>query len=124
MKTIIVAALLSLTLTGCGSFALFQKIKPIEIQTKPAERTPLNLPAPAPLSTKPVKWIVITPENMEEIWERIRVSGSDLVLFSITPEGYEQLSVDMLQIRQHIIKQNDVIVQYKKYYETPAEPVK
>jgi len=120
MKTVITSVLLSLLLTGCGLL----KTKPVDIQTTPTERIPLNLPGPSPLGLNPVKWIIITPENMKDVWARIQASGSDLVLFSITPAGYEQLSMDMLQIRQYIIMQNDIIAQYKKYYESSAESIK
>ena len=92
-------------------------VKPIEIQTKAVERTPLNLAEPTPLKGRELDWIVITPENAEEVFKRLREKNVDVVLFAITDEGYEALSLSMAEIRNYIAQQRAIIIKYKEYYE-------
>lgn len=110
-------------LSGCASFSLFGKptVKPIEIQTKAVERTPLRLKEPAPLKPRAPKWVVITPENAESVWKDLQEKNVDLVLFAITDDGYEELSITMMEIRNFIETQRTVILKYKEYYEPPEE---
>jgi hypothetical protein len=110
-----------LLISGCSVFSWGERVKPIEIQTKAVERTRLNLPDPTPLKANPVEWIVVTPENVEEVWKRLREKNVDLVLFAITDDGYEQLSVSMAELRNFIAQQRQVIIKYKEYYE-PKTP--
>jgi len=108
-------------LSGCASFSLFgkQTVKPVEIQTKAVERTPLNLREPTPLKPRTPKWIVITPKNADEVWKDLESKNTDLVLFAITDDGYEELAMSMMEIRNFIETQRTIILKYKEYYETP-----
>jgi hypothetical protein len=72
--------------------------------------------------SKPVKWILITPENAEKVWEDLRKDNVDLVLFAITDEGYEELAVSMAEIRNFISQQRAIIIKYKEYYEPAKTP--
>lgn len=96
-------------------------VKPIEIQTKAVERTPLNLPDPAPLKAKEVEWVIITPENQQEVFKKLKEKNVDVVLFAITDEGYEALSLSMAEIRNYIAQQRAIIIKYKEYYEPKKE---
>ena len=110
--------LASSLLTGCASFSLFgDRVKPVEIQTKAVERTRLNIPHPAPLSANPVEWILITPENAEEVFAKLKEKNIDLVLFGLTDDGYESLSITMAELRNYIATQRQIIIKYKEYYE-------
>lgn len=97
-----------------------QEVKPIEIQTKAVERTRLNLREPTPLKPRELQWVIITPENAEEIWKKLEETNTDLVLIALTDEGYESLAVTMAEIRNFIAEQRTIIIKYKEYY----EPVK
>ena len=115
---LLVASLLS----GCASFSLFgDRVKPVEIQTKAVDRTRLNLPDPAPLRNKPVEWILITPANAEQVFAELKEKNVDLVLFGLTDDGYESLSVTMAELRNYIATQRQIIIKYREYYE-PAAP--
>ena len=114
--------ILPLLLSGCASWSFFSDpVKPVEIQSKAIERTPLNLPDPIPLDPLPIKWIVITPENAEEVWKTLKDKNEDLVLFALTDNGYEQISINMAAIRNFIDKQRIIIINYKDYYEKKSE---
>lgn len=118
-KTVVVVTLMSL-LSGCGVFG--SRVKPIETRTVAEERVPLNLDLPPPFRAEPPNWIVITPANSLRVWDKLRQSRSDQVLFGLTDDGYESISVDMAKLRNIIEQQRQIILEYKKYYE-PAKPV-
>ena len=92
-------------------------IRPLQCETQPVSRVPLDLAQPDVLQLTPVRWRVITPENAEQIWREMQESGNEAVVFAITPRGYEQLSLDFAAIRNHIAQQRIVIMKYKEYYE-------
>ena len=108
-------------LAGCSIFPSFGfgkgDVEPIEIKTQAVERTKLNLPQPEPIKGRNVQWIVVTPENVEEVWKQLQESNTDLVLFAITDNGYEQLALNYAEIRNFIATQRQIIIKYKEYYE-------
>lgn len=126
----IVIAVATVTLSGCSTLSgLFKKdAEPVVVKKEEVARTPLNLDNPTPLKTTPPQWIVVTPKNIDQVWRDLREKKVDLVLFAITDDGYEQLSLDFAQIRNFIEQQRQIIMQYKKYYEpadkTPKEEKK
>ena len=125
IQTISLVLATSILLSGCASFSLLgSRVKPLEIQTKAVERTPLNLEAPAPLKSKPVEWILITPQNAEEVWAKLKEKNADLVLFGLTDDGYEELSMTMAELRNYIAAQRQLIIKYKEYYEPKKEEKK
>jgi hypothetical protein len=121
---ILITSLLLLTnLGGCASWGLFGKrVEPITVSTVPLEKTPLALPDPAPLKSKPIRWVVITPANAEAVWERLAQDDDDVVVFALTADGYQQLAVTIAELRNLIATQRVIIQKYREYYETaPAD---
>ena len=116
-RILLTAITLPLLISGCSVLGWKSDVKPIEIQTKAVERTPLNLAEPTPLKGRELDWIVITSENAEEVFKRLREKNVDVVLFAITDEGYEALSLSMAEIRNYIAQQRAIIIKYKEYYE-------
>lgn len=110
---------LVIALSGCGS--LFTKEKPIEVVTKPIERAPLNLREPKLEGLAVPKWVVITPQNQNEVWKKLEEGGSKTALFGLTDEGYEDLAFLMNALRNHIQTQKTIIQKYKEYYEDPSK---
>ena len=121
VRHLLIATILPL-ISGCASFGWTSSVKPIEVQTKAVERTRLNLADPAPLKGRELNWIVVTPENAEEVWKKLKEENTDLVLFAITDDGYEQLALSMAELRNFIAQQRAIIVKYKEYYEPPKTP--
>jgi hypothetical protein len=113
----------SFVLTGCASFDFFggPKVKPIEVKTVAQDKVPLNLKEPSPLEPRKVEWFIITPENANEVFAELEKKKYDVVLFGLTDDGYENLSLNMAEIRTYILKQRAVIKSYKDYYEPPKE---
>ena len=116
---LILNLLLVSSLTGCASFGnLFgERVKPVEIQTKAVERTRLDIPMPNPVTAKPIEWIIITPENAEQVWAKLKEANADIVLLGLTDDGYEKLAVTIAELRNMIASQRQIIIKYKEYYE-------
>jgi hypothetical protein len=114
---------LATNLAGCASFGLFgSREKPITVSTVPLEKTPLALPDPAPLKSKPIQWVVITPANADVVWERMAQDDEDVVVFALTADGYQQLAVTIAELRNLIATQRVIIQKYREYYEpAPAD---
>lgn len=119
MKIVLLTSLL--LLSGCASFGWQSSVKPIEIQTKAVERTKLNIRDPDIFKSREMNWIVITPENAEIVWKKLKEENTDLVLFGITDDGYEQLALTMAELRNLIAQQRMIILKYKEYYEPQQE---
>lgn len=118
--TISLLAASSLILSGCFSFPKFGSsppVEPIVVHTKPVEKTPLALESPQPLRLKPLEWIVITPQNWEEVFKQMQAKENNLVLFGLTSDGYQSLAVTIAELRNLINTQRIIIEKYKEYYE-------
>jgi hypothetical protein len=111
MKNIFILTVAAIFLISCS------RVEPIEIQTIGLEKTALNLEQPAPLKLRATRWVVITPENIDDVWKELEDQKSNLVLFAVTDKGYEEMSVTMAEIRNFINMQRQIIIKYKEYYE-------
>ena len=118
----------SLLLTGCGFMPKLPSfggdVKPMEITTKAADKTPLALPDPEPVNTSPIVWYIITPENYQEVFKKLAEEGHDVVLFGITDDGYQELAVLIADVRNHINQQREILKRYREYYEPKKQEAK
>tara|TARA_Y100000389_G_scaffold77830_1_gene74603 strand:- start:270 stop:719 length:450 start_codon:yes stop_codon:yes gene_type:complete len=109
----VILVLVILALTGC-SIGGEKKIKIFSVE-KPREK--LNYEMPTPLQMEEIKWIIITSENADEVFKRLEDAGIDPVLFGITDKDYQVLARNFAQIRQKLQETNNLLEEYKKYYE-------
>lgn len=63
-----------------------------------------------------VTWIIINEENLEQRIENLRVTGQPVALFVLTAEGYENLALNLSDIRALIQQQQEIIAAYENYY--------
>lgn len=71
-----------------------------------------------------LNWVIITSDNADEVFAKLKEQNKDLVLFGLSDDDYELLAKNFAQIRAYIIKQNATLDQYKKYYEGENNEVK
>ena len=116
MKNIILLSVLAVFLTSCGS-----SVQEIQVTTVEVSMTPLNLPNPDPLKLQDVEWIIITKDNANEIFERIKSAGGEYALFAVEDTGYEKLQINFTDIRNKLAEQRQLLLAYREYYE-PSEP--
>ena len=100
-----------LLLSGCSS------IKKLDIFTMEVERQPLALEKPIIKELEKLNWIIITSENAEEVFKKMEEQGVDPVIFGLNDNDFQLLAKNFAHIRTHMMKQNVMIDEYKKYYE-------
>jgi hypothetical protein len=92
----------------------------VEVVAKPVEKVPLNLEQPQPLKPKQIDWFVITPENQEEVFAKLKEKKFSVVLYGLTDDDYKDLSENLAKLRSFILQQKAIIESYKEYYEPPV----
>jgi len=109
VNRIIIASCCVLFLTACTETTkVFDK--PVLV-----ERAELILPPTQPITQNDLTWVVITPENYAAKAEELAGKGN-VVLFALTSQGYQTLSMNVAELRKYIEQQNSVIAAYKEYY--------
>ena len=103
--------LITFLISGCAS------TKPLEIFTKEIERTPLNLELPPVETLEQVNLIIITSENQEEVFAKMKEAGIDPVVFGYSDNDWELVAKNNVRMRNTIIKLRAIIDAYKEYYE-------
>jgi len=112
-----VPLIVCILLSGC-SIGGEKKIKIFSVEEP---RQKLNLPEPMPLTLEDIRWIIITSENAQEVFKKLEEAGIDPVLFGLTDKDYEMLAKNFAQIRQKLQETNNLLEEYKKYYEDSGE---
>ena len=103
--------ILLIFLTSCSG------IKQLEIFKQEVPRANLNLDKPTPLQLENLKWIIITSENAEEVFKKLEEQGIDPVLWGLTDKDFELLAKNFARIRNQLKITNDLLEEYKEYYE-------
>tara|TARA_B100001057_G_C22306527_1_gene740345 strand:+ start:155 stop:526 length:372 start_codon:yes stop_codon:yes gene_type:complete len=111
MYRIITISVVLLFLTSCSS------IKKIETFFTPVEREPLSLADPILEKLEPMKWIIITSENAQEVFAKLEEQGIDPVLFGLTDSEYQLVAKNFAQIRHNLKTKSEIIKAYQDYYE-------
>jgi hypothetical protein len=86
---------------------------PVEVRTIQVSRPAPIVPGIDQLRLRDVGWIIITPENAETVFASL---SGDVVLFAITSDGYEDLSLNLSDVRALIQQQQRVIAIYQNSY--------
>lgn len=74
---------------------------------------------PEKVNFPPVDWFVVTEENLEEKLAELKDSTGNIVFFSITPKGYENLAIGIGDLRRYIKEQQAIIAYYEESLSTP-----
>ena len=93
-------------------------VKQLEVFKTEVPRTKLDLPDPETPIVNELNWIIITSDNSEEVFAKLKEKNIDPVLFGLTDDDYESLAVNFAQIRAYMIKQKLTLDQYRDYYES------
>ena len=111
---VLVSGLAIILLSSCAA-----GVKVIDTYKIEKKREPLDLNMPTPLELQDVDWIIITKENADEVFEKIKnEKNGDYALFALTDNGYEKLALNFADIRNKIAEQRQIILSYKDYYES------
>ena len=109
--SVLVSLILITSLTSCSS------VKKLEIFKTEVEREKLDLKKPTPLELEQLRWIIITSENVEEVFAKLEAEGIDPVLFGLTDKDFQLIAKNFAQIRNQLKVTNELLDKYKEYYE-------
>ena len=115
-KLIILLPVMALLLVGCAS----NKVQPepkVVIQKVIEKKLPLNIAAPEPLQLEHIEWVIVTRDNIEEVWAEIEGDNEGVALFALRHGDYERLALNIADIRSVIGEYVIILKRYKEYYE-------
>tara|TARA_R110000796_G_scaffold60348_3_gene139674 strand:+ start:743 stop:1084 length:342 start_codon:yes stop_codon:yes gene_type:complete len=93
----------------------------VVVTTKYQEQNIPTQEAPKAVQFPPVDWFVITEENLEAKIAEINTKTGNVVVFAITPKGYENLALGIADLRRYVKDQQAIIAYYEEAL-TPDEP--
>ena len=73
---------------------------------------------PKPLNLHRVKFYAVTPENMEEFLAKFEEEAGVNVFFAMSVPDYENMSLNVAELRRYINQQKALIVYYEESIET------
>ncbi len=100
--------LLALT-SGCSLIP-----KQVEVQTKFVEKQIPIQGHPKGVTMFPVEFYAVTEDNYEEFKEKFEKENSDLVYFALSVPDYENLSLNMSELKRYIEQQKTIIIYYEQ----------
>ena len=62
----------------------------------------------------PVKFYVVTEKNYEEFKERFKKENGEYVFYAMSVPDYENLGLDIAELRRYIEQQKVLIIYYEK----------
>lgn len=99
-------------MTGCSLFQSQQQ--PTQVVTK-VEMISVPLASrPKPVQLVDTKIYVVTEENYEQFKEDFTDKNGDLVFIAISVKDYENLALNIGEIRRFLNQQTEVIVYYEE----------
>jgi len=112
MQNALILPILTIFLiSGCATTS------PLEVFTKEVERMPLDLELPPVETLEQVNLIIVTSENQEEVFAKMKEANIDPVIFGYSDQDWELVTKNNVRMRNQIIKLRAIIEAYKEYYE-------
>ena len=115
-KLIILLPVMALLLVGCAT----NKVQPepkVVIQKVIEKKLPLNIIDPEPLELQHIEWVIVTRDNIEEVWAEIEGDNEGVALFALRHGDYESLALNIADIRAQLGEYDVILKRYRKYYE-------
>ena len=100
--------LLALT-SGCSLIP-----KQVEVQTKFVEKQIPIQGHPKGVTMYPLQFYAVTEENFEEFKEKFQKENADLVYFAMSVPDYENLSLNIGELKRYIEQQKTIIIYYEQ----------
>ena len=110
-----------LLMTGCSLLSKPEEVVVTRTVTV-AREIPLKS-APRPISLTDVNWYVVTTDNIQEFEKRFENDNSDLVFFALSVPHYQNLSVNLADIKRYIEQQQAIIVYYEQQITESKESI-
>ena len=102
--------LLLVSLSSCS----WKPEKEIVVQTKIVNPVIEIKQRPKGVKMLPVKFYVVTEKNYEQFKEKFNKEYGDFVFYAMSVPSYENLALDMAELRRYIEQQKEIIIYYEK----------
>lgn len=109
-KPILVSSLVLLTALSSGCATIEPEIV---VKTDYVVKDIPIQPQPKPLNLHRVKFYAVTPENLEEFLQTFEEEAGVTVFFAMSVPDYENMSLNVAELRRYINQQKAVILYYE-----------
>ena len=122
MKKILIV---SFTILATGCSMMPQQTRPVEVVTI-AEPPPMyHPPLPLELQLVDIDWEILTPELMEVYLKQLEDgSAPPTAYYSLTSKDYENLSMNMAELKRYLREVLGIVEFYREYDTDPEEEEK
>ena len=104
--------LILLLVSSCSNFRAEKEVVTVEKIITP---TIALATKPNPVIMKNADVIVITENNLDEVIQKVKaLQGGQFVVYGLDLKSFENLAINMEQIKRYIEQQNEVILYYEK----------
>ena len=123
MKLFLLVALL--LVSGCsilGSGRDIPEVKPVEVVTVVKKAPMYHPPLPNNIESVPVEWTVLNPELMQAYLDDLSEGNAPTnVWYALTTKGYENLSINMAEVKRYLRQVISIVKYYKELDEEPSK---
>ena len=123
MKLLLIAVLL--LFSGCsilGSARDIPEVKPVEVVTVVKKAPMYHPPLPNNIESVPVEWTVLNPELMQAYLDDLSEGNAPTnVWYALTTKGYENLSINMAEVKRYLRQVISIVKYYKELDEEPSK---
>ena len=116
-KLIWLLPVMALFLVGCDSNPPAEPTAKVVIQKVIEKKLPLNIGDPEALDLQHIEWVIVTRDNIEEVWAEIEGDNEGVALFALRHGDYERLALNIADIRAVIGEYVIILKRYREYYE-------
>jgi hypothetical protein len=106
--------MLLLLLAACSPPVVTER--PIVVQSQPINRPILSLPSVDRYTLTSVEWIIITPDNVDQMFDQMQSRGEAPALIAVTADGYENIAINTQEALRIILQQQAQLDGYRHYY--------
>ena len=107
--------------TGCSLLSKPEEVVVTNTVIK-APNIPLQ-PSPRPVNMIDIKWYTVTTDNIDEFEKNFENDNGDLVFFAISVPHYQNLSLNLAEIRRYLEQQQSIILYYEDQITKSSESI-
>ena len=111
-KSLALFLLLPILLLSSGC-SLWPNLKKISVQTVEAKRIIPLQNSPRPVDMNNMHFWVVTEQNYEEFKTKFSKKNGSFLFYSISVRDYENLALNMAEIKRYIEQQKEIIIYYE-----------
>ena len=114
-KKILVVLATPLFLTGCSLLPWGKTPEPeVKIVTKVEKTTVPIVPRPKPVNLVDTRIYVVNKDNYDEFVKEFTEANGELVYVALAIKDYENLALNIAELRRYLNQQNEIIVYYER----------